>query len=310
MNFPIKNSSQHRRYTEYESYRDDATDRQTREKPLKQTLSTIIFLLALALAGWQWSTAHTSGQQAQANLAEYAAKVKELVEHGVIKQPDMVPIPAGSFMMGSDPSESAESDEKPVHQVSIKAFKMGRFEVSFEEYDEFAASTGRPLPDDRGWGRGKRPVIHISRNDAAAYAQWLSEMTGKDFRLPTEAEWEYAARAGSPTAYFWEEEKEKPGNYAWYLENSGGRTHPVGEKQPNAFGLYDTAGNVWEWTCSAYTAQYLGNESQCANEADFGGVLRGGSGNLTQGFLRSAYRLRYTPVTQYFYLGFRLAQDL
>ncbi len=114
----------------------------------------------------------------------------------------MVWIPAGSFKM-SDIQGSGYDDEKPVHRVSIDRFAMGKYEVTFAEYDKFAEATGRTKPDDEGWGRGKRPVINVSWNDATAYAKWLSKQTSKNYRLPTEAEWEYAARAGTETKYWW-----------------------------------------------------------------------------------------------------------
>ncbi len=116
--------------------------------------------------------------------------------------PEMVWIPAGSFRMG-DLQAGGDSDEKPVHRVSItQRFAMGRYEVTFAEYDKFAQATGRKKPDDGGWGRGNRPVINVSWHDATAYAEWLSEQTGQTYRLPTEAEWEYAARGGTDTKYW------------------------------------------------------------------------------------------------------------
>jgi hypothetical protein len=108
----------------------------------------------------------------------------------------MLRIPYGSFQMGSN---NGGDDEKPVHPVKLKSFAIGRYEVTFDEYDQFVEASGKPMPDDNGWSRGKRPVINVSWEDAVAYAQWLSTVTGKNFRLPTEAEWEYAARAHTTT---------------------------------------------------------------------------------------------------------------
>jgi hypothetical protein len=122
--------------------------------------------------------------------------------------PEMVVIPKGEFRMG-DIQGSGDSDERPVHLVRIpRPFAMSRYEVTFDEYDVFARTTGREQPADEGWGRGRRPVINVSWEDAVAYAKWLSEQTGKRYRLPTEAEWEYVARAGTETAYWW-------GQYVW-----------------------------------------------------------------------------------------------
>ena len=118
------------------------------------------------------------------------------------KGPEMVWIPAGTFRMG-DIQGGGDSDEKPVHRVSVNKFAMGRYEVTFAEYDQFAQATGRKKPNDQGWGPGNRPVINVSWDDATAYTEWLSQQTGQSYRLPTEAEWEYAARAGSETKYWW-----------------------------------------------------------------------------------------------------------
>ena len=120
-------------------------------------------------------------------------------------EPEMVRIEAGEFWMGSrEDDQEARASEKPRHRVTIpRPFEIGKYEVTFDEYDQFAHATGRALPGDQGWGRGRRPVINVSWEDAVAYAGWLSKMTGKSYRLPTEAEWEYAARAGSEATRFW-----------------------------------------------------------------------------------------------------------
>ncbi len=166
--------------------------------------------------------------------------------------PEMVRIPAGEFLMGSPEDENGRwGDEGPQHKVQVETFAIGKYEVTFDEYDLFCEATNREKPDDNGWGRGKRPVINISWYDAAEYAKWLSEQTGKKFRLPTEEEWEYACRAGTTGSRFCQDNELS--EYAWYYMNSDGRTHPVGEKKPNPWGLYDMLGNVWEWTASEYS---------------------------------------------------------
>jgi formylglycine-generating enzyme required for sulfatase activity len=216
--------------------------------------------------------------------------------------PKMVVIPAGYFRMG-DIQGGGDSDEQPVHRVSVGKFAMGKYEVTFAEYDKFADATGRSKPDDLNWGRGNRPVINVSWNDATAYAKWLSNQTGKKYHLPTEAEWEYAARAGTETKYWWGNNIDKSkANY----NNNLGKTSPVGSFSSNKFGLYDTVGNLWEWTCSAFAKKYNGDEKQCVTNASRF-VLRGGSWLNAPGFLRSASRGRNVPTNRYGYCGFRLA---
>ena len=229
-------------------------------------------------------------------------------------EPEMVSIPGGSFEMGS-PDGEGETSEHPRHSVTVKGFYMGKYEVTFEQYDEFARATLRPLPKDEDWGRGHRPVIYVSWDDAKAYAQWLSAETGKPYRLPSEAEWEYAARANSTTAFFWGPDEAGAKDYAWFSVNSEGKTHPVGEKKPNGYGLHDTAGNVWEWTADCWHDIYTNAPPDgSAWEATDGGeclnrVVRGGSwGNIPRN-LRLAYRFRFTSVVAFITLGFRLAQD-
>jgi formylglycine-generating enzyme required for sulfatase activity len=225
----------------------------------------------------------------------------EVTNQLLIKEPEMLSIPAGSFQMGSN---NGNYDEKPIHPVKLKSFAIGRYEVTFEEYDQFAEVLGKPKPDDNGWGRGNRPVINVSFEDAVAYAQWLSLKTGKHYHLPTEEQWEYAARAGTTSDYYWEGKGEAK-DFAWFDENSEGKTHPVGMKKPNAFGVYDMSGNVWEWVQDCpYDYAQAPNNDNCSWRA-----LRGGSWNYEAGLLRSATRFRYFPANRFYFLGFRLAQD-
>ncbi len=169
---------------------------------------------------------------------------------------EIVRIPSGQFQMSAN------------YQVIIKSFSISSHEISFEQYDYFAESTGRAKPSDNGWGRGNRPVINVSWEDANAYVDWLSQVTGEHYRLPTEAEWEYAARAGTSTNYWWGNEigtnqaNCRGCGSSW----DGKKTAPIGSFKPNGFGLYDTVGNVWEWTCSKYEKKYTGKEQQCLDE--------------------------------------------
>ncbi len=209
--------------------------------------------------------------------------------------PEMVLIPAGTFRMG---------EKQSVHKVSVESFAMGRYPVTFAEYDYFCEATNRKKPDDRGWGRDNRPVIYVSWYDAVAYTEWLSEQTGQQYRLPTEAEWEYAARAGTETDYWWGNDIDKTkANYNCNL----GHTSPVGDYDANPFGLYDTSGNVWEWTCSEFTDEYNGKEKECVmRNSNKNRVLRGGSWDCLPLLVRSAFRYRGSPDYRLGYYGFRV----
>jgi formylglycine-generating enzyme required for sulfatase activity len=222
----------------------------------------------------------------------------------------MVVIPAGDFQMG-DIQGGGYYDEKPVHRVSIKQFAMGKYEVTFAEYDVFAEATHRRKPNDQDWGRGNCPVINVSWDDAVAYAEWLSQQTGKEYRLPTEAEWEYAARAGTKTKYWWGNEI---GSNQANCDGCGSRwddtsTAPVGSFAANPFGLYDTVGNVYEWTCSEYENEYSGKEKQCISKNRVKTpVARGGSWGNGPRSVRAAYRLRYSHGNRGNDVGFRFAR--
>jgi formylglycine-generating enzyme required for sulfatase activity len=231
--------------------------------------------------------------------------------------PEMVMIPAGTFRMG-DIQGGGDSDEQPVHSVSVDAFAMGRYEVTFAEYDQFADAMGREKPDDEGWGRGNRPVIYVSWYDATAYAEWLSIQTGQQYRLPTEAEWEYAARAGTETKYWWGNwwVNEIGSNQANCSNSSCGEsfeyTAPVGSFVANPYGLYDTAGNVWEWTCSEYESPYNGKENQCLSKNhasnDYSLSVRGGAWyDSGAEWMRSAFRNGNVPTYRNGGVGFRVA---
>jgi len=230
------------------------------------------------------------------------------------KGPEMVVVPSGSFTMG-DLWGDGDDDEKPTHQVTIpRNFAIGKNEVTFEGYDQFAKSTGRNLPNDWYWGRSRRPVIDVSWDDAVAYAEWLSQQTGKRYRLPTEAEWEYAARSGGKEEkWAGTSDENQLGAYAWYDQNSGNKTHPVGEKKPNGLGLYDMSGNVWEWCQDCWHKPYESapNDGSAWTSVNCGSrVVRGGSWHFHPGRVRSAYRTGYFPDIRSYNVGFRLAQDL
>jgi formylglycine-generating enzyme required for sulfatase activity len=221
--------------------------------------------------------------------------------------PEMVWIPAGSFRMG-DLQGGGGSDEQPVHEVSVGQFAIGRYEVTFAEYDKFAEVTGRTKPSDSGWGRGNRPVIYVSWDDATAYAEWLSQQTKRQYRLPTEAEWEYSARAGTETKYWWGNDIGSNKANCWNCGDSFEYTAPVGSFGANPWGLYDTAGNVWEWTCSEYESSYSGKEQVCSTNEDGLFAVRGGSWVTGTGRVRSANRNWWSRTFRYGLGGVRLAR--
>jgi len=222
--------------------------------------------------------------------------------------PELVVIPAGRFLMGSPLGEPGRRKDERQHQIVMAhPFFLGRYAVTFAEYDRFARATGRTLPADQGWGREQRPVIDISWEDALAYTAWLSAQTGQRYRLPTEAEWEYAARAGNrapfPTG------KTLPPGQAHY---GGKRTVAVGQYPANTWGLYDMQGNVWEWTGSVYDAAYRGGEQRLTDSItdQRPRVLRGGSWRNQPLWLRAAFRAWLNPDTHNHDSGFRLAREL
>ena len=229
--------------------------------------------------------------------------------------PEMVVIPAGSFKMGCVSGIDCEDDELPVHEVKIDSFAMSKYEVTFEEYDVFAKATGREWANDRDWGRGRRPVINVSWYDASAYAAWLSSQTGKRYRLPTEAEWEYAARAGTETLYSWGNDidvnRANCDGCAGQWDNV--KTAPVGSFEANGWGLHDMHGNVREWVQDCWNKNYedaptdgsAWRSGDCSER-----VVRGGSWFWGPIKLRSAYRRSNETDTRYSMIGFRIARDL
>ena len=232
----------------------------------------------------------------------------------------MVVLPTGAFQMGSPDREPGRSiREGPVRTVTIsRRIAMGRYEVTFADYDRFvAARSGTRQPGDQNWGRGARPVMNVNWNEAQAYAAWLSAQTGKTYRLPSEAEWEYAARAGTSTLYSWGDEigvnraNCNGCRSAW--ENT--QTAPVGSFAANAFGLYDMHGNVREWVADCYVSNYNGAPSDGSARADARcsrtrSVSRGGAWTTTPPGLRSASRSRTNRRNSFNNLGFRLVQEL
>jgi formylglycine-generating enzyme required for sulfatase activity len=223
----------------------------------------------------------------------------------------MVVVPAGSFDMGSNTDY-----ENPVHRVTIaKPFAIGRYEVTFDEWDRCVEEKGCKFrPDDREWGRGKRPVINVSWLDAREYVSWLSQKTGKTYRLPSEAEWEYAARAGTNTGYWWGANVgSRQANCRECGSGTSQQTQPVGSYPANAFGLYDTSGNAAEWVEDCWNDNYRSapkdgsawTTGQCRLR-----VLRGGAFDSAAKYVRSTARFRYDSDVRYSANGFRVVRDM
>ena len=229
----------------------------------------------------------------------------------------MIVVSAGSFQMGSPEDEiSRQSDEGPQHLVTIEApFAIGRFEVTYSQWDTCVLSGGYSyVPQDRDWGRDNRPVLYISWKNTREYLGWLNQRTGQRYRLPSEAEWEYAARGGTTTAYWWGSE------IGWNNANCLGcgniaehMTVPVGSFAPNPFGLYEVHGNVWEWTEDCWHGSYAG-APQDGSSWSIGDcesrVLRGGSWGIEAADLRAARRIANSTTLRSGKRGFRVVMTL
>ena len=218
---------------------------------------------------------------------------------------EMVKIPAGSFLMGD---ESFFDSEKPQHRVNLQEFYLGKYPVTQEQYQ--AVMSDNPS-NFKGFlkNTSTNPVEGVSWDDAQAFCQKLNDKTGKKYRLPSEAEWEYACRAGIQTRYYFGDNEKKLGEYAWYEYNSGSKTHPVGQKKPNNWGLYDMSGNVWEWCEDGWHENYENaptdgtawNENHSVTNLR---VLRGGSWGDNPWLCRSACRC--SDGYRFNYFGFRV----
>jgi formylglycine-generating enzyme required for sulfatase activity len=235
---------------------------------------------------------------AQISLQETATGYIFNLAEGVTLE--VVSMPGGRFKMGS---EKGDGNEEPVHEVTVKPFNIGRTEVTQEQWRTVMGS----LPNV-GYKGDKRPVERISWFEAIEFCRKFSEMSGYNFRLPTEAEWEYAARGGTTTEYSFGDDESRLGQYAWFYVNAGAETHPVGQKKPNPFGLYDMHGNVLEWVEDHYHKNYVGaptdGSAWLTDDDNAYRVLRGGSwGNDV---LRSANRYRNIPDNRYDSIGFRV----
>jgi len=248
---------------------------------------------------------------------------------------NLVLVEKGSFTMG-DTWGGGESDEKPTHKVTFTYnFYIGKYETTFDEYDAFCEATGKSSPDDKNWGRGNRPVINVTWWDAIDYCNWLSEkeklpkaydsngnLLDKDgrvttditkvlgYRLPTEAEWEYAARGGSKSKGYKYSGSDNVDEVAWYSSNSGSRTQEVGKKVPNELAIYDMSGNVWEWCSDWYGSYSSSAQTNPYNNSGSDRVDRGGGWYFSAAYVRVADRGSLSPTYAYNALGFRITRTV
>ncbi len=237
---------------------------------------------------------------------------------------EMVSIPGGTFLMGDLSGESYDK-EKPVHLVTVPAFRLGKYEVTFAQWDACVADGGCNgySPDDEGWGRGDRPVINVSWYDVQSFIDWLNDRTGGNFRLPSEAEWEYAARAGTTTRHSWGDDigNNLANCINYYCGDRWDYTAPTGSFPPNPWGLHDMYGNVWEWTqdCSGNGYEGAPTDGSAWTSDDYDcrrwRRIRGGSwydkcdSLYGPSDLRASCRRSFDRYLRRGFIGFRLARD-
>jgi formylglycine-generating enzyme len=243
---------------------------------------------------------------------------------------EFVRIPKGCFKMGSPSYEEGRDDDETKHNVCIqKEFWMSKYEVTNAQFRKMKSGHNSKEYNGHSLNGSKQPAVHVSWDDATEYAEWLSDHSSHTFRLPTEAEWEYAARGKTSTARYWGDSADSAcryanvhdktsknafSNFTWanHQCNDGYKvTAPVGQFKANAFGLHDMLGNVWEWTCSKFEASYAGAEKTCASRGDSAKrVLRGGSWSNIPRSVRSADRFRFSHDNRNGILGFRVTRTI
>ena len=316
------------------------TDRNCLKFTLRLRAASALLLLTFGLANL--SAAQDMAARPQENKAQSASKVAGHKVKDCADCPQMVMIPAGNFRMGSPAADIDRfDDEGPVHELRIGySFALGKHELTRGEFARFASASNYKTEAERSpggcavWDGNKfakdasknwrspgfaqtasSPVVCISWNDAQAYLAWLNKkVPGKGFRLPSEAEWEYAARAGSSSKWSFGDDESQLGAHAWFSANSGTNTHPVAQKRPNAFGLYDMHGNAWEWVQDNWHGNYQGAPADGSAWVKGGDqarrVLRGGAWFIDPRFLRSGYRNHLAPDFSNNLAGMRIARTL
>jgi len=258
-----------------------------------------------------------------------SGKSKNLAKRAPIDTTKFVLVEGGTYKMGTD--KFIEPVESPPHDVTVRSFWMAKTEMTFEDYDKFCYDTKRDTMGSAGWGRGKQPAIWVSWEDAIAYCNWLSGKeklskcyvidsatkkvtyldTAKGYRLPTEAEWEFAAQGGNKGHGYTYAGSNNPDDVLWYKENSGGRAHPVAQKAPNELGLYDMNGNVWEWLWDIYDGSYYKNSPTDNPEGPATGpyrVMRGGAFYNPTNYTHVYTRQNSYVVFRQNSVGFRIAR--
>jgi formylglycine-generating enzyme required for sulfatase activity len=228
--------------------------------------------------------------------------------------PLMIRIPAGKFRMGAT-SGVLSADEVPKHTVTIQSFMASVYEITYAEYDKFAKATKRKKPDSSGWDRKTQPVNNVSWDDALAYTRWLSKQTGKKYRLLSESEWEYAARAGTTASFWWGRTAGSGNAHCFNCKSEFNTSKPakVGTYKPNQFGLYDTAGNLFEWVYDCYHRNY--KNAPTDGSVWEGGdckvrIVRGGAYHSPASSMRVENREKFKSSRGQYNVGFRLARDL
>lgn len=298
----------------------------TRRKQRMQAVAAgLVLLFAAGCLGWlkqdflreQYYWHFVMGPTVLTAAQERALKPKEEFIECAKGCPTMVVIPAGKFIMGSGYAD-AEDREQPEHEVAIGTqWAVGKYEVTFAEWDACVAAGSCPHAPDSSWGRGNRPVINVSWDDAKKYVTWMSRITGKTYRLLTESEWEFAVRGGTQTRFFFGNDEKLLAQYAWYNENTiqddlNPKTNPVGRKRPNAFGLYDMLGNVQEWVEDVWHESYEGAPSDGSAWTQGGDsnarMTRGGSWNDAYSDLYSSSRSGGAADMREWSYGFRVAR--
>jgi len=273
---------------------------------MKKIKSLLLSAILLSATAGQWANA----QHKEESLPESVSSSKMTAPTDFIKKFDenMVVIEGGTYKMGGEELR----DTKPVHDVTVKTFSMSKYEITVKEYRAYCNATGRPMPEAPPWKTdGKwdedHPMVNITWFEARDFAQWVGG------RLPTEAEWEYAAKGGKLTRGYKYAGSNNFDEIAWHKKNSGEKTHPVGQKKPNELGLYDMSGNVWEWCQDWYDRKYYEvspKDDPKGPETGLGKTRRGGSWYFNPERSLIIVRDHYSPTVKLFGMGIRVVKDI